>query len=82
MKTMSDVTTKVPGNASKFIFATTAMFAATIGMVAQDWRWFFVAMLGSAAVQCVIYLPLQRWFGWKPLDFGHLGHLVLLLFPY
>ncbi|MGU3449266.1 hypothetical protein [Methylobacterium sp. 391_Methyba4] len=40
-----------------------------------------MAMLGSAGVQCVIYVPLQRWFGWKPLDFGHLGHLVLLLSP-
>ncbi|WP_457105831.1 hypothetical protein [Methylobacterium sp. P5_C11] len=79
---MSDVTAQGPGNASKFIFATTAMFAATIGMVTQDWGWFFLAMLGSAAVQCVIYMPLQRSRGWKPLNFAHLGHLVLLLFPH
>lgn len=78
---MSDVITPRPGNASTFIFATTAMFAATIGMVTQDWGWFVLAMLGSAGVQCVIYVPLQRRFGWKPLDFGHLGHLVLLLSP-
>ncbi|GJE12307.1 MULTISPECIES: hypothetical protein [Methylobacterium] len=76
---MSDTEARVPGDASRLIFATTAMFAATIGMITQDWGFFFLAMLGSAVLQCAIYMPIQRWLGWKPLDLGHLGHLALLL---
>ena len=79
---MSTFNPRGPENPSAFIFATTAMFGATIGMVTVSWAWFFLAMLGSASLQCAIYVPLRRWLAWKPLDFAHLSHLVLLLFPH
>jgi hypothetical protein len=78
---MWDVLARGPRNPSRLIFATTALIGATVGIATENWKWFFLAIIGAAAVQCVSYLLIRHWLGWRPLNVEYLGYLAHLLFP-
>jgi O-antigen/teichoic acid export membrane protein len=80
---MYDILKRGPQNPSRIIFATTALFAAAVALVSGgNWACLFMALVGGAVLQCGIYTLIRRWLDWKPLDFAHLSHLALLLFPH
>jgi hypothetical protein len=78
---MSDVTTRGPRDPSKIIFVTTALFSIVVAFVTQDFAWFMLAVVGSAALLCGGYALVRRWLSWKPLDGDYLFDLVRVISP-
>ncbi len=78
---MSDTVAAGPHHPSRLVFVATAVIASAVGLVTGDIRAFGLAFLGAVVLLCAGYALLRRIFGWRPLSFDKLFHLIGVLHP-